>query len=62
MSAIAYSGWFLPVLQRLPTRWLTALDAWSYGMALRQRERRRLARLRPPPAEPTAYKLKHWRD
>ena len=46
MSAIAHSSWLLPVLRRLPKRWLAALDAWSYGIALRQRERRRLTGLR----------------
>jgi hypothetical protein len=47
MSATAHSGWLLPVLRRLPASWLAALDAWSYGIALRQRERRRLAGRRP---------------
>ena len=62
MSAIAHSGWLLPLLRLLPASWLATLDAWSYGVALKQRERRRLAGLRPRPAEPTAYKLRPWRD
>jgi hypothetical protein len=45
MSAIAYSAWLLPLLRRLPARWLAALDAWSYRIALRQRARRREAEL-----------------
>jgi hypothetical protein len=48
MSAIAYSAWLLPILRRLPARWLAPLDAWSYAIALRQRERRRAAELRRP--------------
>jgi hypothetical protein len=46
MSAIAHSGWLFAMLRRLPASWLAALDAWSYGIALRRRERRRLAALR----------------
>ncbi|WP_158290229.1 hypothetical protein [Ramlibacter sp. WS9] len=49
MSAIAYSAWLLPLLRRLPARWLAGLDAWSYRIALRQRERRRTNELRRQP-------------
>lgn len=62
MGAIAHTGWLYAVLRHLPASWLTTLDAWSHGIALKQRERRRLSALVPRPAEPTAYKLKHWRD
>ena len=62
MGAIAHAGWVYQVLRLLPAPWLAALDAWSHGKALRQRERRRLAALGPRPPEPTPYKLKHWRD
>jgi hypothetical protein len=61
MSTLAHSGWFGQALRVLPGSWLAALDAWSYGLALKRRNGRRLA-ARPPKAEPIDYKLRHWRD
>ncbi len=50
------------VLRLVPSPVLAALDAWSYGLALRRAARRRQAanpRLQPAPIR---YKLNPWRD
>lgn len=61
MGTIAHSGWMVHVLHRLPQSWIAALDAWSYRVAVKRRERRRLASLRSRLA-PVQYKLRPWRD
>lgn len=62
MGTLAHSSWLIQVLHRLPDSWLAVLDAWSYRIAVKRRERRRLAGLRSRLAAPTAYQLKPWRD
>jgi hypothetical protein len=62
MSTLAHSSWLAPLLRRLPASWLAALDAWSYGVALQQRERRLRSAQRPRPGAPIQYKLRPWRD
>jgi len=62
MGTLAHSGWLLQVLHRLPDSWLAVLDGWSHRVAVKRRERRRLAGLRSRLAAPTPYKLKPWRD
>ena len=63
MSALALTSRLGQVLHLLPARWIAALDAWSYRVAQRNMERRKLAAQPPRPAEPPiAYKLKPWRD
>ena len=52
-------------LSLVPPRILKALDAWSYRVALRRAERRRLAesaRRGKAAAIIAQYKLKPWRD
>jgi hypothetical protein len=43
MNTVARPGLLIQVLHLLPARALKALDAWSYHMALKRAERRRLA-------------------
>lgn len=56
------SNWLAQVLQRLPQSWVGALDAWSYRIAMKQRERRRKATQRARAAAPLVYKLKTGQD
>ena len=62
MSTLAHNSRLGGLLHRLPATWLAALDAWSYRVAQRQMERRRLAAQPQQPAAQTAYKIKPWRD
>lgn len=41
--ALAQTSLLTPVLRRLPSRWLAALDAWSYRIAQKRAQRRREA-------------------
>jgi len=41
--ALAQTSLLTPVLRRLPSRWLAALDAWSYRIARKRAQRRRAA-------------------
>jgi hypothetical protein len=43
MAALAQTSLLTPVLRRLPSRLLAALDAWSYRIALKRAQRRREA-------------------
>ena len=43
MIAVVQTSWLTPVLRRLPSRWIAALDAWSYRIAQKRAERRRQA-------------------
>ena len=43
MAAVAQTSWLTPVLRRLPSPWIAALDAWSYRIAQKRAERRRQA-------------------
>lgn len=43
MAAVAQTSLLTPVLRRLPSRWIAALDAWSYRIAQKRAERRRQA-------------------
>lgn len=56
------SNWLAQVLKRLPQSWVAALDAWSYRVAMKQRERRRRATQRARAAAPLVYKLKTGQD
>ena len=40
---LAQNSLLTPVLRRLPSRWLAALDAWSYRIARKRAQRRREA-------------------
>jgi hypothetical protein len=62
MTALAHPSRLGQVLHRLPASWIAALDAWSYRVAQRNMERRKLATQPRPPATPIAYQLKPWRD
>jgi len=65
-AQLVHGNWLNTVLHRLPAPLLAALDAWSYRIAIRHRERRRLALLRTRiPARvpaPIPYTVKPWRD
>ena len=61
MGTLAHNSWLIQVLHRLPSSWRTMLDAWSYRLAVKRREKRRQAGIRARLA-PVAYKLKPWRD
>jgi hypothetical protein len=43
MTALAQTSLLTPVLRRLPSRLLAALDAWSYRIAQKRAQRRREA-------------------
>ncbi|HEX9718812.1 MAG TPA: hypothetical protein VGA59_03705 [Ramlibacter sp.] len=43
MTTLVQPGLLSQVLSHIPSRVLKALDAWSYRVALRRAERRRLA-------------------
>jgi hypothetical protein len=43
MSTLVHSSWLGQLLNHLPARALAALDAWSYRVALKRAERRRVA-------------------
>lgn len=62
MGTLAHSSWLVQVLRRLPGSWLAMLDAWSARLALKRREKRRVAGLRSRLAAQMTYKLKPWRD
>lgn len=52
MTALAQTSLLTPVLRRLPSRLLAALDAWSYRIAQKRAQRRRDAgRLRAEAAK-----------
>lgn len=52
MTALAQTSLLTPVLRRLPSRLLAALDAWSYRIAQKRAQRRREAgRLRAEAAK-----------
>lgn len=65
MATIARTHWLTQVLRLMPGRLLSALDAWSYRVARRRAERRRLAisaRQARAAAVVAQYKLQPWRD
>ena len=62
MGTLAQSSWLLQVLRRLPSSWVAMLDAWSARLAVRRREKRRVAGLRSRLAAKMTYKIKPWRD
>lgn len=62
MAAFAQRNWLTQVLRLMPTQLHKALDAWSYGVAQKRAQQRRLAAQPRPAATPIAYKLKPWRD
>ena len=65
MTTIARTHWLTQVLRLIPDRLRTALDAWSYDVARRRAERRRLAmsvRQARAAAVVAHYKLQPWRD
>ena len=43
MTTLAHTSWITQILSLVPSRVLTALDAWSYRVALKHAERRRRA-------------------
>lgn len=43
MAMLARTTWLSQILRLMPSRVLKALDAWSYRVALKRAERRRIA-------------------
>jgi len=62
MAALAQRSWLTLALDLMPTRLHKALDTWSYRIAQKRAQQRRLASLPGTQAEPVEYKLKPWRD
>lgn len=66
MTTLARTTWITQILRLVPPRVLVALDAWSYRVALKRAERRRLAATARKPVARQAvmpqYKLKPWTD
>jgi len=62
MGMLAHNSWLLQALHRLPDSWLAVLDGWSARIAVRRREKRRVAGLRSRLAAQMPYKIKPWRD
>jgi hypothetical protein len=65
MTTLARPHLMAQVLRLMPDRLLRALDAWSYRVARRRAERRRLAisaRQARAAAGVAQYKLQPWRD
>jgi hypothetical protein len=65
MNTLTRPNLLIQVLHLLPSGVLTALDAWSYGVALKRAERRRLvsnARQSKAAAVIAQYKLPPSRD
>ena len=62
MVAHAQRSWLALALGLMPARLHKALDAWSYRIAQKRAQQRRLAGLPHTQAEPVDYKFKPWRD
>jgi hypothetical protein len=65
MTTLARTHWLTQVLRLMPDRLIKVLDAWSYRVARRHAERRRLAmsaRQARASAVIAQYKLQPWRD
>jgi hypothetical protein len=62
MVAHAPRSWLTQALGLMPTRLLKALDAWSYRIAQKRAQQRRLAAQPRTQAAAVEYKLKPWRD
>jgi hypothetical protein len=62
MVAIAPRSWLTVVLGLMPTRLHKALDAWSYRIAQKRAQQRRLAGQPGTVAGPIDYEIKPWRD
>jgi hypothetical protein len=66
MAATVHPSVVSQLLQRLPTRLLGALDAWSHRIARRRAEERQrkwlASKAGPALAQPADYRLKPWRD
>ena len=52
MSTHVQTSWLSRVLSRLPRPLIAVLDNWSSRIAIKHREKRRLAALRPRVARP----------
>lgn len=62
MAVLAQRNWLAQVLRLVPAKLHAALDDWSYGVAQKRAQQRRLAAQPSPPVVPTDYKLRPWRD
>jgi len=64
MVAIIHTGWLSQVLRLMPAGLHTALDRWSYRLALRRAAERRSRGTRRSVQESVApaYQLRPWRD
>lgn len=63
MTTLVRTSWVTQVLRLVPSRVLAALDAWSYSVALKRAEQRRIAANRKPsPVAAPQYNLKIWSE
>ena len=62
MAALAPRSWLTLALGLMPTQLHKALDAWSYRIAQKRAQQRRLAAQPRTAAAPIDYKLRPWRD
>jgi hypothetical protein len=62
MVALAPGSWLTHALRLMPAQLHKALDAWSYRIAQKRAQQRRLAASPRPATPPIDYKLRLWRD
>jgi hypothetical protein len=62
MAALAPRSWLTQALGLIPMPLHKALDAWSYRIAQKRAQQRRLAARPRTQAAPVDYKLRPWRD
>lgn len=62
MVALAHRSWVTQALRLMPAQLHAALDAWSYRVAKKRAQQRRVAAQPAVAQAPIDYKIRPWRD